>query len=106
MESTPSEFTLRVDFRNLHQDGVKSSLVPHHVNNYDYLFERDKQNAPDDNGTVAKVFSTENFDAAAIGFEVAKEVFLWFGIEEDKIPYTKTENGLKMIDTQAIVGQG
>lgn len=106
MEQPPSDFTVRVDFRNFHQGGVKSYLVPGGLENYTQLFEIDKKDASDDNGTISKTFLTKDFDAAVIGFEILKEVYPWFGIEEDKIPYIKIENGLKMIDVETIKKMG
>lgn len=104
MSESPQDFTVRVDFKNLHLAGEKSYLIPHAVTGHDYLFEMDKMDAPDDSGFVSKTFSTNDYDAAVIGAEIAKEVFLWFGIEEDKVPYIKTENNLQMIDVAAIKG--
>jgi hypothetical protein len=31
-----------------------------------------------------------------------KEVYLYFGLEEDKVPYVKNDNGIKMIDIERI----
>jgi len=106
MGQPPSDFTVRVDFRNFHQGGVKSYLVPGGLENHTQLFEMDKKDAPDDNGTISKTFFIKDFDAAMIGFEILKEVYPWFGIEEDKIPYIKIENGLKMIDIETIRKMG
>jgi len=105
MSELPNDFTVRVDFRNLHSGGEKSYLVPHLVTGHDYLFELDKVDAPYDGDSLSKTFSTNNYDIAVIGFEITKEIFLWFGIEEDKVPYIKTENNLQMIDTRAIKGE-
>ena len=106
MEQPPQDFTVRVDFRNFHHKGVKSYIVPSGLEGHTQSVEIDKKDAPDDSGKISKVFSTEDFDAAAIGFEIVKEVYLWFGIEEDKIPYIKTEGGFKTIDTEAIKKMG
>lgn len=106
MEQPSQDFTVRVDFRNFHQGGVKSYLVPGGFENHTQLFEMNKKDAPDDNGTISRTFVTKDFDAAVIGFEILKEVYPWFGIEEDKIPYIKVEDGIKMIDVETIKKMG
>ncbi len=98
----PQGFILRVDFKNLHLDGVKSYLVPYQLNSIAQTFDDGKMDAPDNEGVREITFSTENFDSGAIAYDIVKEVYLWFGIEENKIPYTKEENGLKVIDAEAI----
>ena len=62
--------------------------------------------APEDRWFVTKSFSIADFDVGAVSYDLIKEIYLWFGFEEDKIPYTKEENGIKMVDSDAIVRGG
>jgi Schlafen, AlbA_2 len=103
-EKRPSEFTARFNLRNLHQGGVKTGLVPFAPGTYGHLFDHDKKEAPDDAMTIQKRFPTEGYDSTAYAYAMAKEIYLWFGLEEDKIPYVKEENGGKFIDVAKIKG--
>ena len=93
----PEVITIRVDFRNMHLHGIKT-----HLNPFNWADESGRRYAPDNNGTITKDFRVEDFHVGVIAFEVLKEIYLWFGLEEDKIPYTKTEGELKMVDPEAI----
>ncbi|MBI1930126.1 hypothetical protein HYR99_38485 [Candidatus Poribacteria bacterium] len=93
----PEVITIRVDFRNMHLHGIKT-----HLNPFNWADESGRRYAPDNNGTITKDFRGENFHVGVIAFEILKEIYLWFGWEEDKIPYTKTEGELKMVDPEAI----
>jgi hypothetical protein len=39
-----------------------------------------------------------------VSYQMAKEIYLWFGFDESKIPYTKTENDITLTDVQKILG--
>ena len=104
LEKRPDNITMRVDFRNLHKGGLKSGLVPYALNTYGQLFDDEKKLAPENYVTLLRSFATKDFDPGAMGYEIVKEIYLWFGIEEDKIPYVKNENGLRIIDVDGIKG--
>ena len=44
---------------------------------------------------IVKSILVPDYDVAAIAYDIVKEVYLWFGLEEDKIPYVKIENELR-----------
>lgn len=95
--------SIRVDLRNMHLDGVKNYLVPYKLGSVDQLLETEKKDAPDNNGTIIKSFLIKDFDVGIIAFEVLKEIYLWFGLEENKIPYIKTEGENRMVDPDEII---
>lgn len=103
-EQLPTDFTLRLDLKNLHLGGVKTSLAPYALESMAQMFDGDAIKAPDDSMCLLKTFSTTDYDPALLGYEIIKEVYLWFGIEEDKIPYTKDENGIKTLDVSSFAG--
>lgn len=102
LEKPAKEFTVRIDFRNFHLNGKKNFLNPYEIDSMAYLFNDEAKQAPDNNGYIEKTFLAENFDAAQVGYELIKKIYLWFGIEEDKIPYIKRDEGLKRIDISRI----
>ena len=104
LEKRPTEFTARFNLGNLHQGGVKTGLAPYEAGTYAQLFDHDKKDAPDNAMTIQKRFSTEAYDSTVYAYEMAKEIYLWFGLEEDKIPYVKEGDGKKFIDVAKIKG--
>jgi len=98
----PKEIFIRIDFRNMHLDGIKTYLVPYHLNSFIQELDWIKKEAPDNSGVISKGFFVENFDVGEVAFEVLKEIYLWFGIEADKIPYTGTKDGVKVVDPKSI----
>ncbi|MCZ6677192.1 MAG: hypothetical protein O7E52_08075 [Candidatus Poribacteria bacterium] len=101
----PEEITIRTDLRNMHLKGVKTYL-PLFFNDLPPVNEILKQRAPENSGTILRDFRTADFHVGVVAFEILKEIYLWFGLEEDKIRYTKTKGELKMIDPEAIAKIG
>ena len=101
-EKKPSEFTARFSLKNLHQGNVKTGLAPFEAGAFAQLFGHEKQDASDAEMTVQKRFMTEGYDPTVYAYEMAKEIYLWFGLEEDKVPYVKKDNGKKFIDIGTI----
>jgi len=101
-QKMPQELCIRVDLRNMHLDGIVNYLAPYHTQSYTQVFHDEDRDAPDNNYTISLDFKTENFNSEKIAFDILKEIYLWFGFSEEKIPYTKKENGLSIIDSSAI----
>lgn len=102
LESQPTRFSIGVDLRNLHLDGIKSKLGPHGLESMAQIFNDFTKEAPSNDFSITKEFQNEGCDPARIAFILLKEIYLWFGIEEDKIPYTKLENGVSVVDPEKI----
>ena len=85
---------------------MKNTLAPHGLKSWAQQFGMEAKEAPEDRWFVTKSFSIADFDVGAVSYDLIKEIYLWFGFEEDKIPYTKEENGIKMVDSDAIVRGG
>jgi len=98
----PKEVIFRVDLKNMHLNGIKSYLVPYQLGTIAQMFDDDAKEAPENDGLIVKTFSAHDYDIGAIAYEILKEVYLWFGLEENKIPYTKEETGVKMVDPETI----
>ena len=101
----PQSFSVRIDVKNMHLNGVKNYLSPYTSQSFSQMFDdmEDAKEAPDNEHSIVIDFNTENFNVGKIAFEVLKEFYLWFGLEEDKIPYVKEEGGIKMVNPEAIV---
>ncbi len=102
LRDTPTEVQLRVDFKNLHRGGEKSSLVPYQLGTFAQMFGDELHEAPDDEATFIKRFRVSEFEPAAAAYEIVREIYLWFGINEDKIPYVKVDASGGRVETDAI----
>lgn len=104
--NSPKNLSFRIDLRNMHLGGEKSFLSPYSLKSIDQQFGSEALEAPEDNWSTAKTFDASEFDVAAISYDLIREIYLWFGLEQDKIPYTKDVDGIKMIDSSAIASGG
>lgn len=101
-ESKPKRFSVRVDLQQMLLDGVKSKLGPDGLNSASQRHDLGTREAPSEHFSKTKDFPTSSCNASRVAFLVLKEIYLWFGIEEDGIPYTKLENSVRMVDPVAI----
>lgn len=102
LKQTPTEVQFRIDLKNMHDRGVKTLLGPHAANSYAQELGMDLREAPHNDWSVTKKFSAVNYDPAAIAYEMVREIYLWFGIDEDKIPYVTVRDDSAVVDVEAI----
>lgn len=102
LKDRPKQICIRIDLKNVRASEVINYLAPYGVNTWGQL---DRGNpAPDNDMARILKFETNGFDARVVGYEVVKEIYLWFGLAEDTIPYTTIEDGVTMIDSEQITG--
>jgi hypothetical protein len=101
-KSLPEKISFRIDLKNMHLNGIKSRLAPYQINSTAQMFDIDTTEAPENDFAFTKTFLTKDYDAGLISYEIIKEIYFWFGIEENKIPYTKDEESIKKIDPESI----
>lgn len=99
LREAPREVQIRVDLINLHANDVKTTLLPHALDSAAQLFEMEVHEAPDPAVTIARKFGTTKFDPTSAAYTLVREIYLWFGLNDDKIPYIADSH----IDTSAIV---
>jgi hypothetical protein len=100
LEEKPQSGFIRIELSNLHKDEIKSCLAAYSIGHF--LTSRDVKTAPEDSFIKTVKFDFDNFDGGQIAFKVLREIYLWFGFDEGKIPYSKTENDSKVIDPEQI----
>jgi hypothetical protein len=100
--SPPSTVTLRVGLRNMHLDGSETTLAPYGHNTTDQQLGLHAQPAPTDDAYLNIEVKIEKFDPLTVLFDVVREIYLWFGIEENKIPYFLEESGRKKFDADRV----
>ena len=101
-ESKPSSFSVGVYLRSMHLGGIKTKLGPYGLQSFGQRLSFDLKEAPSNDWSVTQELKTENCDPSWIAFILLREIYLWFGLEENKIPYTKLENGVRVVDPEQI----
>ena len=101
----PAQVTFRVDIRNFHRDGVKTKLGPYGPASMAQMFDDSLREAPRDVATLQRQFATENIEPARTAFQVARELYLWFGHAEETIPYVTRVGSELAIDESLIKSQ-
>jgi hypothetical protein len=102
----PSQISFRIDLRNMHYDGVKSSLGPYSLQSMSWQYSRDDKEAPENDWSYAKVIDTMNLDVHVITYDLVKEVYLWFGFDEKCIPYSSLQGGVRKTDPDLMLKSG
>jgi len=67
------------------------------------IFEDMRKFAPENSWSSENIkVDLENFQVASVAYKIGREVYLHFGIEVNKIPYTREPNGNVIIDIEQI----
>lgn len=83
-------------------DGQNSYLIPYEIGSFGFAYGNG-QEAPENDWSIDLHTATDKFDPARIAYELAKEIYFWFGHSEEVIPYVTTlPDGLKRIDVDQI----
>jgi len=102
----PKSVTYQAFFKRLAEDGKLARLSegPLHPT----LFEGGPNHvAPDSEMERSIIWQRPEMDPGAIAYQLLQEIYHWFGISDDGIPYTKkTANGTIVIDPDALAKAG
>jgi hypothetical protein len=97
----PQRVEYRIRLERLIQNGKRASLGEGPLGRF--FFGPANHFAPD--STLDRLFVWEGSDieSGAVAYELVKEVYNWFGISDDGIPYTKKQQtGIATIDPEAL----
>lgn len=98
LEPKPSEFFIRIDLHNMHLNGEKTYMVPCPTS----AFSQHPYPSPSDEWNKTIKFEASNFNVSIIAYQIVQEIYLWFGMDTDMIPYFSEKNGHKIIDSEQI----
>jgi hypothetical protein len=87
-----------IEFRNLDVGRVKPVLRPEELG--EWFFSGGKEGETGGDRLTITADPTQDPDITA--FQLISEVYVWFGIEKDRIPYTTTRDGERRIDSDKI----
>jgi hypothetical protein len=102
LKQAPAEIHCRLDFLNLHERDMKTVLGPFSADSYAAVCGHELHEAPEDGKTWTSKFAADRYDPAVVAYELIREVYIWFGIDEDEIPYVKKVGNVQVVDVEAI----
>ena len=96
----------RIRLQRLIQDGKRASLSEGPLQ--PFFFGDGRQHyAPDSEMDKAVGWEYEQINSGAVAYDLVKEVYNWFGISDDGIPYKKKdETGARVIDPELLKKAG
>jgi hypothetical protein len=104
LTTPPAKVHFRIDLRNMCDREPYASLVPHQLGSIAQMFGDGARIAPQNDATLREVTSAANYNAASVAYQLVREIYIWFGLNEEQIPYVTFVNGLGAIDVSAIAG--
>ncbi|MCG3112053.1 MAG: ATP-binding protein [Candidatus Manganitrophus sp. SB1] len=96
----PQSIEYRLELLNMTRDGMPCGLIPGPIGTFGWEFGTDIRNAPDSQVTITK--RSTDLDPGIVAFDLISELYGWFGLEQDKIPYTERKNGRLVISPDQI----
>ena len=87
------ELRIFVQMDNLHKDGIITSLHPYDTMSISQGSMHERKEARDHRYSTIIQLATNPYDESEAAFKALREVYSWFGIEEQKIPYQNSRGG-------------
>lgn len=107
-ESTqkPQRVEYRVRFERLVQDGKRASLGEGPLEPF-FFGNSNQYDAPDSKMDRTITWERGDIESGAVAYELVQEVYHWFGVSDEGIPYTKKHaDGTTVIDPEALKKAG
>lgn len=86
IEPKPSEVFIRTDVHNMHLNGEKTFMFPYSLG----AFSRQPHPSPNDAWNKTLKFEVSNFDVGIVAYQIVREIYFWFGMDIDMIPYVSS----------------
>lgn len=103
--SPPAKSDFEILLSGMHFGGKPAEFLPGPLGTSGWLFGMTVLQAPSDELHQTFTWSNPEIDPGAVAFRLVREVYLWFGMEENKIPYTSgSDKWGTVIDPGKIVG--
>lgn len=100
----PKEITYTLQLRNMSVNGTPCGLIPGPLETLDWKFGTNVYSAPDSRITITGKDSDPQ--PGVVSFKLVAELYNWFGLENDKIPYVEKINDHFVISPDLIQKAG
>lgn len=101
----PSRIKIDINIKDAFIDeNIKLHLNPYSVKSNSWGFDREKQDAPLNDMVRFIEVDTEDIEKKEefVVYDIVKKIYTWFGLTEEKIPYTSERDGCKFINIEEI----
>jgi hypothetical protein len=106
MDPQPREVNLKVEIKNAFFGKAKLFLIPQPVSSWAFTMTDDRYYAKEASMTRKVVVAMDELRTSpnAAAYKLLRQIFYWFGVERDDIPYTSlAPNGSRFVDENLIV---
>jgi hypothetical protein len=92
---SPPVHQLRIDvqLRNLRSEGLVTSLTPDGLESIKHRIEQYRHRAPESNFSTVLLSDQSPFDATKLAYQTIREIYFWFGLDDESIPYVTHGTG-------------
>jgi hypothetical protein len=98
----PARVTISLGFRNMTVGDTPCGLIPGPIGSASWQFGNDIHRAPAPDNTWSGTWETKDLEPSVVGMDMVKRVYAWFGIEENRIPYTEEVGGQRVISRKTL----
>lgn len=98
----PGRLLFRVEVRNMTVNNVPAGLIPGPLNTFDWKFGTNIHRAPAASKIVNLEWRDSELRPGEIAFKLVSELYVWFGLEEDRIPYSEPAGPIRVISPEEI----
>ena len=100
----PSSVVYRLELQNMTLEGKPSVLIPGPVGSFAWEFGTGTRSpAPTPNFIYTITWNEPSIKSGEIAFQLVREVYRWFGLEDNNIPYKEQVDGQFAISPEQIV---
>lgn len=106
MEPRPGEVNLKVEIKNAFFGDAKLFLIPHPVSSWIFVATDERHYAPESSMARKIPIPVERLRTSpnAVAYMLLRQIFYWFGVERDDIPYTSIgSDGSRVVDENLII---
>lgn len=107
-EKVPEKVRFDLLLKNIIIDGKAMYIVPYKPNSLEWLFDNPRYESQENEINISLEIFTDDISnkPSRVSYVLVEKVLLKFGIPVDKIPYTKEDNGEKVISVDDIKKSG
>jgi hypothetical protein len=104
----PEQILFSIALRNLHLNGQPNVLPAGPVGDrFIWDLYTGQREAPANNWNSADILvSTESLDPEHVAYQLIRELYVWFGLSDEDIPYTKAKGNSWAVDIDQLAGIG
>jgi hypothetical protein len=106
LEPKPQQVNLKVDIRHAFIGQEKLFLIPDTVSSWAFTTTDGRKDAPEESMVRVTTADTDTLrlTPAYVAYNLVRQVFYWFGVEEEHIPYTsQSSTGERFVDQDLII---